>query len=255
MEKSFAKLNIFLKIVGFENGYHKIESRFILYDKLYDLMWFEKGDAKEFQIVGNFECSTEENTIYKALKALLRYMPKQEIADFARLHKVVVYKNIPSFAGLGGGSSNAATFLKMINKELKLNLSTQELADIAKEVGSDVPFFIYDFKAANVGGIGEIVKEFDDDIPDIKLFYPQDIHCQTPKVYKTFRKLFSQEMEQNKILATTLKTQTTKDLLKKYTNMQLNDLLKPVLKLYPEVYEYKNKDLFLSGSGSTFFGT
>jgi len=216
-------------------------------------MWFEKGDGKEFQIIGDFECKTEDNTIYKALKALLRYIPKQEIADFARLHKVVVYKNIPSFAGLGGGSSNAATFLKMINKELKLNLSTKELADIAKEVGADVPFFIYDVKAANVSGIGDIVQEFDDDIPDIKLFYPQDIHCQTPKVYKTFRKFFSQEMEQNKTLANTLKPQTTKELLKKYKNTQSLNVLKPVLKLYPEMYEYKNKELFLSGSGSTFF--
>ncbi|MDQ1340116.1 MAG: 4-diphosphocytidyl-2-C-methyl-D-erythritol kinase, partial [Campylobacterota bacterium] len=155
LEKSYAKINVYLKIVGFKDGYHLINSRFVIVKELYDLMWFEKSAGLEFEIVGDFDCPKEQNTIYKAYKALIKHQPKKEIADFVKNNKAVVYKNIPSFAGLGGGSSNAATFLLMINKALNLNLSKEELNEIGLEVGADVPFFLSGFKSATVSGIGE----------------------------------------------------------------------------------------------------
>jgi len=249
--RSHAKVNIFLKIVGTRENYHELLSRFILIDELYDTMWFEPNHGISFDIVGDFECDKKNNTIYKAYEALLDYKPQKAIVEFCKKHKVMVYKNIPKFAGLGGGSSNAATFLKMINEALTLGLTTDDLAQIGAKVGADVPFFAHGFKSANVSGIGEIVEEFKEEIPKIKLFTPEDIKCDTKEVFKTFRKFFINDLEPE--LAEELKNKTSKEILGEYQPLKLNDLFHAVLKKYPEFYEHKLDGWFLSGSGSTLF--
>ena len=113
--------------------------------------------------------------------------------------------------------------------------------------------FVYGFKSANVSGFGEVVKEFKEDIPKIKPIFVPEIKSQTKQVFQTFRKFFSKEMKQNNILAKQLIDQPSKKILKNHSNISLNDLLKPFLKLYPQAYEFKEKQYFLSGSGSTFF--
>ncbi|MCD8213856.1 MAG: 4-(cytidine 5'-diphospho)-2-C-methyl-D-erythritol kinase, partial [Campylobacter sp.] len=115
--KSYAKINIFLKIVGARGNYHEILSRFVLRREIYDEIYFEKSDG--FAI----ECSNaniENNIILKAKKALENVGFKNEIDEFFGSHKVILNKNIPIGAGLGGGSSNAAAFLNLTNGELNL---------------------------------------------------------------------------------------------------------------------------------------
>lgn len=248
---SYAKINTFLKIVGTRDGYHEIISRFVLIDSLYDTMWFEPSVGISFEIVGDFDCDKKSNTIYKAYEALLDVKPQKNIVEFCKKHKVMVYKNIPKQAGMGGGSSNAATFLKMLNEALSLGLTKEQMAGIGARVGADVPFFAYGYKAANVSGIGEAVEEFEDDIPQIKLFTPEDIKCDTKEVYKTFRKHFLDEIEPE--LAKELATKKTREILEEYPPLKLNDLFKAVLKKYPEFHEHKLDGWFLSGSGSTLF--
>lgn len=249
--RSHAKVNIFLKIVGTRDSYHELLSRFILIDDLYDTMWFEPNHGISFDIVGDFECDKKSNTIYKAYEALLDYTPQKKIVEFCKKHKMMVYKNIPKQAGLGGGSSNAATFLKMVNDALNLGLTTEDMSKIGAKVGADVPFFVHGYKAANVSGIGEIVEEFKDDIPKIKLFTPEDIKCDTKEVYKTFRKFFIDAIEPQ--FAKELSVKTSKEILSEYPPLKLNDLFYAVLKKYPEFYEHKLDGWFLSGSGSTLF--
>ena len=98
-------------------------------------------------------------------------------------------KNIPMGGGLGGGSSNAAVFLKMINEEANLKINSQNLLQIGTKIGADVPFFLSEFKAANVAGIGEKIAEFDDEVPNFKLVL-KNISCDTAKVYGEFRANF-----------------------------------------------------------------
>lgn len=252
LEKAYAKVNIFLKITGYKEGYHLISSRFMLVESLHDLMWFEPS-AGEFDIVGDFDCELEQNTIYKAYKALIHHYPKKEIIAFAKAHKVVVYKNIPAYAGLGGGSSNAATFLKMMNKAVDLGLSNEELMKVGMDVGADVPFFLSDCKSANVSGFGEIIEPFDEEPLPLKLKTPEAIQCSTVGVYKTFRKYFADTMEANAKAAKELETMKSRDILAKYQPEFLNDLFPAALKLCPDLYEYKGESWFFSGSGSTFF--
>jgi len=238
--KSFAKINLFLKIEGYKNGYHQLNSRFMKVKNLYDEIEFQEGT---FNIIGDFDCAVRENTIFKAYHKLITTFP--EIRGYFIGKKIVVKKNIPAMAGLGGGSSNAATFLKMVNKDSGLNLSLDELAKIGAEIGSDVPFFIYDYDVANVYGRGEIVEKYDEYSFDIEILVPP-IECSTPKVFQIYREQFfnPQKSDFDKI--------STIELLKTKKAEELNDLLKPALALYPELHKYRNFGYF-SGSGSSFF--
>ncbi len=250
LHKAFAKVNIFLKVTGTRGDYHEIISRFMRVDDLYDELSFLKKDTKEFKIIGNFSCATEQNTIYRAYKALLNYTKSEPLEKLMQTYAIKVDKNIPAFAGLGGGSSDAATYLKMCNEVLHLNLSIKELAQIGLEVGADVPFFIYGYDSANVSGIGEIVEEFDEPLLKFDIYTPK-VEISTPKVYNSYRVNFFDpiDMQEEEVLKKTLST----DILKKYTPAEANELFKPALKEYPSLNKFQKKDYYFSGSGSSFF--
>jgi len=250
--KAYAKVNIFLKIVGTRGDFHKLSSRFMQVRNLYDTLSFQekKSPSGEFVLIGDFGCSVEKNTIYKAYLELEKVASKVLLQTFFKKFQVVVKKEIPEFAGLGGGSSNAAAFLNLINDVLKLNLTKDQLAKIGAKIGADVPFFIYDYPSANVSGIGEIVKPYEEDILDIITITP-DIECDTAKVYKKFRADYLKDIDIS--FANELATMDSRDILQSYNISTLNDLFKPALDLYPDLYTYKKPNWFFSGSGSTFF--
>jgi len=112
--KAYAKVNIFLKITGTRKQYHTLASRFMRIDTLYDELEFIPNRSDAFLIEGDFSCTTEQNTIYKAYKALLEKTQSEALEEFFQTNGVGVSKNIPAFAGLGGGSSDAAAFLKLV---------------------------------------------------------------------------------------------------------------------------------------------
>ena len=248
--KAYAKVNIFLKITGIREQYHTLASRFMRVDSLYDEMEFIPNRSDAFLIEGDFGCSVQQNTIYKAYKALLEKTQSDALWEFFKTNGVGVQKRIPAFAGLGGGSSDAATFLHMCNEELSLGLTLQELVEIGMQVGADVPFFLYGYDSANVTGIGEIVEKFEEEPLDIKTFTPS-IEISTPAVYKEYRKNFfapvSQEEEQEWLAL------SSKEVLERYDAENANDLFAPALKLYGKLQKYKKEGWFFSGSGSSFF--
>ncbi len=250
-KKSYAKVNVFLKIAGRRDNYHELVSRFVRVKNLYDTVTFEKGNFQEFTLEGDFGCETKKNTIYKAYLEL--YRMSKNSRELFKSYKVVVEKNIPEFAGLGGGSSNAATFLIMANELANLGLSKDELAKIGAKVGADVPFFIYEYDSANVTGIGEVVEIFEEEVLDIQTFTPK-VKCDTGKIFTSFRDNFYKEIskeESNKLL-----TMKSVDILKNYNINDANDLYQPAHNVYneltPQNYNLP-KNSFFSGSGSSFF--
>lgn len=247
IEKSYAKVNIFLKIVGKRGNYHLLASRFVKVYNLFDVISFEKAKCENFVLDGNFSCEMNKNSIYKSYLALKDFAGVEE---FFKNHKVVVDKKIPEFAGLGGGSSNAATFLNMVNKACNLNLSKDELAKIGSKIGSDVPFFIYDFASANVSGVGEVVEEFQEDCLNIEVFTPK-IECNTAEIFKLFREKFYKEFSLDEV--NLLFKQGSKEILKSFSINFANDLYKVAKTLYPQLKEYEKNGWFFSGSGSSFF--
>ncbi len=248
--KAYAKVNIFLKITGKRGAYHEIVSRFMKVENLYDELSFTPKEFEYFEIVGNFSCTTKQNTIYKAYEALLEYTKSESLKKLMVKYAINVKKNIPAFAGLGGGSSDAATYLKMCNSVLHLGLSLNELATIGLKVGADVPFFIYGYKSANVSGIGEVVEEFSEPLLEFDVYTPK-VEISTPKVYASYRDSFYNPLDDAKIQE--LKVTSSLQILNTLTPKEANDLFSPALKEYKQLQNHHRDGYFFSGSGSSFF--
>jgi len=239
--KAYAKVNIFLKIVGHDGYYHLLKSRFMKVKNLYDEI--EIVEAEKFNIIGDVNCVLRDNSVFRAYLELTRAYP--DVKKWFIAKEIRIHKNIPEMAGLGGGSSDAAAFLLLVNKEANLNLSTKELIEIGKKIGSDVAFFLSECDVANVYGRGEIVEAIEEKAFDIEIFTPK-IECSTPIVYKTYKEYFynPKDTDFDKI--------STLELLSSKKPEELNDLFIAALRAYPELIKYKNFGFF-SGSGSSFF--
>ena len=249
--KAHAKVNIFLKITGHKEGYHTLLSRFIRVEELYDTITFVPYECECFSIEGCDDVPLESNTIYKAYKALNDHTGDLDILNFFYHHKVVVTKRIPSQAGLGGGSSDAAAFMRLVKKVCNLMLNTEELAKIGSTIGADLPFFIYNYPSANVSGFGEVVEPFEEATLKLELYTPK-IGCDTTVVYKTFKKYLLDDITLCSFLG--WDRLNSKTLLEMISDpIILNDLYAAALIAYPELKEVAKEGWYFSGSGSTFF--
>ena len=248
IKKSYAKVNIFLKIAGKRDNYHELVSRFVQVQNLYDEIEFISQNNVSFSLIGDFGCALEKNTIYKAYKKLNAINGCVE--EYFKCHSIKVRKNIPEFAGLGGGSSNAATFMLMVNEVCHLNLSQQELIDIGVTIGADVPFFLTEYKSANVTGIGEVIEEFSEKPLEIETVTPS-VKCNTGSIFSNFRDEFYKEISIQK--AQEYLQMSSIEFLENHDIFEANDLYAPALKEYNELSEYQKNNWYFSGSGSTFF--
>ncbi len=143
-----AKLNLFLHITGRrEDGYHELQSIFQLID-LTDWLQFTQTVDLDISIAGLDSVDLEHNLIYKAINLLKPYA--QKISGLL----IAIEKNIPMGAGLGGGSSNAASTLIVVNQLWQCGLTTEQLAALGLQLGADVPIFVHG-RNAWAEGIGE----------------------------------------------------------------------------------------------------
>ena len=148
---SYAKINLFLYITSKRSdGYHNIYS-LLTRINLFDYLSVEKSEY--FSIKSNNEClSIKDNNIlyilYLKLKEKYNIMPCS----------IILYKNIPVGAGLGGGSSNIALFLELLIKMYNLHLSTDEKKVILSSISADAPYFLYNGSRI-ISGIGDVISE------------------------------------------------------------------------------------------------
>ncbi|WDE16713.1 4-(cytidine 5'-diphospho)-2-C-methyl-D-erythritol kinase [Acinetobacter schindleri] len=143
-----SKLNLFLHITGRRpDGYHELQSIFQLID-LCDWLEFEQTADTHIQIEGMASVDLEQNLIYRATQVLKSYAKA-----YSGL-KIRLEKNIPMGAGLGGGSSNAATTLIVVNQLWDCGLTIEQLAELGVKLGADVPIFVHG-RNAWAEGIGE----------------------------------------------------------------------------------------------------
>ncbi len=153
VEKAYAKINLFLNVTARRpDGYHDIESVMHAVN-LHDVVSVEarKADRAKITVRTNSDelCSEKNNLAYIAAE---KYLSKYSIRDEIT---VVIEKNIPIGAGLGGGSSDAAATLRAINK-IYGRSGTAELLELASSVGSDVPFCLVGGTACCLGR-GELI--------------------------------------------------------------------------------------------------
>ncbi len=143
-----AKLNLFLHITGRRaDGYHELQTIFQLID-LYDWLTFEQTEHLDIRIEGLNNVDLEQNLIFKATQIL------KPFAKTPTGLKISIEKHIPMGAGLGGGSSNAATTLIVLNQLWQCGLTIEQLAELGLKLGADVPVFVHG-KNAWAEGIGE----------------------------------------------------------------------------------------------------
>ncbi len=241
--KSFAKINLTLNVIEKrKDNYHNISSIMNQID-LHDTLKFKKHkdiivDCKEIK---------KNNIVGKTARLLKdRFNVKQGI-------KIKIKKNIPISAGLAGGSSNAATTLYALNKLWNLNLSFQDLIDLALEIGSDVPFCLTGHTCL-VKGKGELLLKLKK-IPNTPLILiTPEIQISTKNAYSLFK---------------TYKKTNQKDILEAINNSDINyiakhlfnDFEQHIIKQNPIINEIKqdlinNKALasLMSGSGPSVFG-
>lgn len=154
-ESAPAKINLFLEVLDKrEDGYHNIDT---VMQKigLCDTLTLEIETDKDMSVTVSCDDHSvpenEDNICYKAAKL---YLDSFGIKDISV--KVAIEKRIPSAAGLGGGSSDAAATLNALNKHFK-KTDTLSLASLSASIGADVPFFVCEYKAAHCLGIGEII--------------------------------------------------------------------------------------------------
>lgn len=242
-----AKINLFLKLTGKRsNGYHELESLFAFLD-IEDSLEILPSQNFSFNIHGEFAngLSSQDNIITK----ILNYFVDE--FKISRGLTINLEKNIPVAAGLGGGSSDAASFMKILNEVFSLNLSKIELQKISTKFGSDIAFFFED-QASIVRGCGEIIAPFPSFEPIDALLINPKISLSTKEVFSLCADKFSPEISDDELRG--------KNILELISDFP-NDLTKPAISMLPMIseilHELENQNAKIakmSGSGATCFG-
>ena len=184
--KSYSKINLALNVIGKTTSLHKIES-IITFINLYDEILIKniKNKSHKIKFIGKFSNNISSiNTVSK----LLKIIDKDKLLKATKL-EIIIKKNIPLEAGLGGGSMNAATILKFLVKKKLINISEEKLYRICSSVGSDVILGMHSnnliLKSNNT------IKEFLIKKNIFTLVVKPSFGCSTKKIYsrvKKFRK-------------------------------------------------------------------
>ncbi len=244
-----AKINLFLKVLKKRaDGYHDIFS-LMCPVSLYDSMSFDfTGHGISVSCKHPEVPEDETNLAFKAASLFFEKMG-EPISGLS----IKISKKIPVAAGLGGGSSNAATVLKTLNKHYAETFSQEQLQKMGLAIGSDVPFFILG-KPAIARGVGERLNVYEGlDDCNVVLICP-DIKVSTAQVYKNLN-----------LGLTNCKKKPKYPIFKNrefdFCSNLFNDLEAVAVSWHPEILEIKNAlihhgadNVLMSGSGPTVFG-
>lgn len=245
MQKYFspAKINLFLRILKRRpDGYHEIASLFQAID-LCDTLFYSFGSEDKLTCTDPSIPTDRNNLILKAVD-LFR---KKTTQDFKV--KIHLEKKIPVQAGLGGGSSNAATTLWALNELCDRPATLDQLIQWSGEIGSDITFFLSQGTAYGMGR-GEVLRFLPALQKKLLSIVKPSEGLSTPEVYKKLDVSILQQRDPEKILA---------DFCDGRYNC-FNDLEIPAFALMPELAHLQSRlkssgfsDVLMSGSGSAFF--
>lgn len=244
--KSYAKINLGLRITErYSNGYHALQTGFVFIN-WYDKLQVSTSHETLFRC-SNKELSTgDDNLIMKAIR-LMAAETEQTLNYHIQLSKM-----IPMGAGLGGGSSNAALMLHMINTIEDLGMSDEQLAAIGVRLGADVPIFVHG-RTALAEGIGDQL-EFTDLQPDMHIVtvYP-GFESSTAEAYRFCQPYQDESLDVRRVL--------TEYPAEEWSTFLVNDLEPPVIEIHPftgllkdQMYEMGALYASMSGSGSSVYG-
>lgn len=249
-----AKLNLYLDVLGKRpDGFHDIETIFEKIDLKDEIIIKEKGRGVKVK-VDAADCGRgEENIVYKAAHAIFKETGAGLNLD------IEIKKRIPVSAGLGGGSSDAASTLKAINAIFKLRIPDKKLFSIASNIGKDVPFFMMDASFAIARGAGEQLKKIDLDKGLFHIVIKPPISLSTGLMYERIDRCgFSSGTHSLKAALWALKKMDVKALEKNYYNIFENALAGNSVhidRIKTLLARSGVRHSLLSGSGSSVFCT
>jgi 4-diphosphocytidyl-2-C-methyl-D-erythritol kinase len=249
--KSYAKINLFLDIEGRrQDGYHLIKTVMQSID-LHDEVYIAATTEDKIEI----ECSNpliptdERNTCWKSAHII------KTLYNIKSGVKIKIKKQIPSEAGLAGGSSNCAAVIAGLNKLWNLNMSQDKMLDIGLRVGADVPFCILGGTYL-AEGIGEKLSKLNDFKWENILIVKPEFSMSTAFVYKNLLPQDYNYFKDNKIIEF-----INRDEFYNVARLSSNTLEKVVEKFHPEIKDIINLLLdnnavvsHMTGSGSAVFG-
>lgn len=249
--KAPCKINLSLDITSKrDDGYHLIESLFHTVN-LYDIINIEKSNEYNITTSGQFALKdeTEENIVTKIFNHFKNNM------GLDNNYSIHIEKNIPTGAGLGGGSSDAASIIKFFLSELNIEINNSLIESFSK-FGADIPFFIRG-GCAWVSGIGEKIKNYDFTLPyNIILLYP-NIHVSTKLAYSKFNK---DDFNKSDVFAIKNmldnKDYNFEDIVSKTYNIfekNVFNIEKKIEEIKIEMENIINRKVSMSGSGSSLF--
>jgi 4-diphosphocytidyl-2-C-methyl-D-erythritol kinase len=244
---SAAKVNLHLAVLRKrEDGYHDIATlmqRISLYD---EMAFASLPSGITLQCPGSALPGDEGNIAYRAAQAYFSYI------GYTKGVAITIHKNLPLAAGLGGGSSNAATTLITLNEMTGARCSREELMKIGKTLGADVPFFIFG-KTAWATGIGDCLQAAENIPPLWFLLINPGFAVSTKMVYEDLNLRLTKDRINYSIPAFKMAGGKCEALK--------NDLETVTLARYPLLNQIKQALLasgasgaLMSGSGPTLFG-
>ncbi|MFV0431460.1 MAG: 4-(cytidine 5'-diphospho)-2-C-methyl-D-erythritol kinase [Alphaproteobacteria bacterium] len=249
-----AKVNLNLHIVGKRgDGYHLLDSLVVFSNFGDELSICPHSEARYTiaDIYGQNLTMDEDNLVVKAHKLLEEHIGQK--LD-AAIH---LKKNLPIAAGIGGGSSDAATTLKLLNDFFALNISQSKLMELGLSLGADVPVCIHG-KSCFMSGIGEAIDAIDFLPPlFIGLIKPK-AGVSTKEIFKTLQPPYSQGLSHSKSFDITSLSDLLKNShndLQKYAILQVKEIqhileyLKGIYTNFPQAFIHSQ----MSGSGSTCY--
>lgn len=251
--KSNAKINIGLNVTGvLPNGYHLLDMVMV------PISLTDGLDGEIFDEEGELEITTNKPSIPTGKENILWkiYNKFYEMSGLPRKRiKLHLEKVIPHEAGLGGGSSNGAFFLKELNSYHNNFFSLEELIEIGKSIGADIPFFIVN-KPSRVKGIGEEIEVIENNLDrDIILIKP-NFGVSTAKAYKNMYMLNNKvDADIDKIVCglrdndITLVEESIENHLEQ--GLLLED--SNIIEFRKRLSNIPNMKFFMSGSGSAYY--
>jgi 4-diphosphocytidyl-2-C-methyl-D-erythritol kinase len=248
--RSFAKINLALAVLGKRpDGFHEIRTVFQSID-LHDLIEIRPASRLHLECAGLFGVPVEANLVWRAANALSDSIRAGAGAE------ITLRKHIPTGAGLGGGSSNAAATLIGLAQFWGIELAEGKLQALAAGLGSDVPFFLRGGTALGIGRGEEIAPLPDLTAAHLVVLYP-GIHVSTVDAYASLRMALTSRDAAHRIQDFCGRLQRGVDCLP----WIFNDFETSILPAYPAIAEAKAfltsrgaTATLLSGSGSSVFG-
>ncbi|MFZ4619750.1 MAG: 4-(cytidine 5'-diphospho)-2-C-methyl-D-erythritol kinase [Bacteroidota bacterium] len=247
--KAYAKINLGLHIVGKrQDGFHDIETIFHRIN-LYDEINIENSEDISISCSNPSIPTDSGNLCWKAADLLRKESGKTNGA------RIEIKKNIPVGAGLGGGSSDAASVLTALNGLWKLSLDRSTLHRIALQLGSDVPFFL-EHSSAYAEGRGERLLSIDLRLPYWIVLVNPNIHVSTPWAYKRLSDLRNGTFPQRQHLIERIGDAPVTGILNAENDFEEIVFAEhqKIRKIKLQLTELGAVLSLMSGSGSTMFG-